>query len=81
MKILLGAFNAKAGQKNIFKPTVESENLHPKINDNSIFTSSSQICLCFTMWYHTQIDNILLSTRRQSSIIDNCSLRRRQLGF
>jgi hypothetical protein len=34
IKILLGDFNAKAGKKGIFKPTIEKENLHEISNDN-----------------------------------------------
>jgi exonuclease III len=28
MKVLLGDFNAKVGRGDIFKPTIENENLH-----------------------------------------------------
>ena len=34
MKILLGDFNAKVGQEDIFKPTVGKESLHKISNDN-----------------------------------------------
>jgi hypothetical protein len=34
MKILLGAFNAKLGTKNVFKLTIGNESLHQNGNDN-----------------------------------------------
>jgi hypothetical protein len=36
MKTLLGDFNAKVGRKEIFKPTIGTENLHDISNDNGI---------------------------------------------
>jgi len=36
MKILLGDFNAKLGEENIFKPTIENESQHPDRNDNDV---------------------------------------------
>ena len=36
MKIVLGAFNAKVGRENIFKPKIGTENVHPESNDNGI---------------------------------------------
>jgi hypothetical protein len=40
MKILLGDFNAKVGQKNIFKLTIKNESLHQDSNDNVV----SKLC-------------------------------------
>jgi hypothetical protein len=34
MKILLGAFNAKVGREDIFKPIIGNESLHEISNDN-----------------------------------------------
>jgi Endonuclease/Exonuclease/phosphatase family. len=34
MEILLGDFNTKVGQENIFQPTIGTESVHPKSNDN-----------------------------------------------
>jgi hypothetical protein len=36
MKSLLGAFNAKLGRDDIFKPTVGNESLHQDSNDNGV---------------------------------------------
>ena len=36
MKILLGDFNAKVGQDNIFQPTNGIGSVHPEGNDNGI---------------------------------------------
>ena len=36
MKILLGDFNAKVGQEDIFKPTIGKECLHKTSYDNSV---------------------------------------------
>ena len=36
MKILLGDFNAKVGRENIFQPTIGTESVHLKSNDNGI---------------------------------------------
>jgi hypothetical protein len=36
MKILLGNFNAKIGEKEIFKPKDGNENLHKISNDNKL---------------------------------------------
>ena len=33
MKILLGDFNAKVGQENIFQPTIGTVSVHPESND------------------------------------------------
>jgi hypothetical protein len=34
MKILLGDFNAKVGREDIFKPTIENNNVNEISNDN-----------------------------------------------
>ena len=34
MKIILGDFNPKVGEQNIFKPTIANESLHQDSNDN-----------------------------------------------
>ena len=36
MQILLGDFNAKVGQENIFKPRIGKESLHKISNDNGV---------------------------------------------
>jgi len=39
MKILLGDFNPKQREReDIFKPTIDSENLHESSNDNGVST-------------------------------------------
>jgi endonuclease/exonuclease/phosphatase family metal-dependent hydrolase len=40
MEILLGDFNAKAGQESIFKLTIRNESLHQDSNDNVL----SKLC-------------------------------------
>jgi hypothetical protein len=36
MKILFRNFNAKLGRKDVFKPTIRSENFHEISNDNRV---------------------------------------------
>jgi hypothetical protein len=36
MKILMGAFNAKVGRGDIFKPVIGNESLHEASNDNEV---------------------------------------------
>jgi hypothetical protein len=47
MKILLGDFNAKVGEVDTFKPTIENGSLHEISNDNGVrvlnFTTSKNL--------------------------------------
>jgi len=36
MKIVLGAFNAKVGRENIFKPSIGNESLHQDNNNSGV---------------------------------------------
>ena len=58
-KILLGAFNAKLGTKNIFKPTIGNESLHQNGNGNGFRTvnvaTSKNLGLKSTMFPHQNI--------------------------
>jgi len=40
MKIILGDFKAKAGRKNIFKPTTGNESLQQDSNDNGVIIAN-----------------------------------------
>jgi hypothetical protein len=54
MKILSGHFNAKVGQENILKPTIENESLHKDSNDNGVktinFATSKNLVVKSTMF-------------------------------
>jgi hypothetical protein len=56
MKILLGAFNAKVGREDIFKPTIGNESLHKISNDNGVrvvnFTTFKNLTVKSTMFPH-----------------------------
>jgi exonuclease III len=58
-KILLGDFNAKVFQEDIFKPTVGNENLHEISNDNVVrvvnFATSKNLIVKSTMFPHYNI--------------------------
>ena len=60
-KILLGAFNAILGTKNIFKPTIGNESLHQNGNGNGFrtvnFAASKNLGLKSTMFPHQNIIN------------------------
>ena len=59
MKILLGAFNAKVGRENIFKPTTGKESLRQDSNDNGVrlvnFATSKTLFVKVTMFPHRNI--------------------------
>jgi hypothetical protein len=58
-KMLLGDFSAKAGRKDIFKPTTGYESLHEIINDNGVrvvnFATSINLTVKSTMVPHRNI--------------------------
>jgi hypothetical protein len=59
MKILLGDFNAKLGEENIFKPTIENESQHPDRNDSDVrivnFATSKNVVATSTMFPHRNV--------------------------
>jgi hypothetical protein len=59
MKILLGDFNSKVGQEDIFKPTIGNETLHEISNDNGVrvvnFATSKNLIVKGTMFPHCNI--------------------------
>ena len=59
MKILLGDFNAKVGGENIFQPTIGTESVHPKSNDDGIrlvnFATSKNLRVKSTKFPHRNI--------------------------
>ena len=59
MKILLGDFNAKVGQEDIFKPTIGKESLHKISNDNGVrlvnFATSKYLIVKSTTFPHRDI--------------------------
>jgi len=59
IKNLLGDFNAKVGQENIFKPIVGNESLHQVSNDNGVrivnFATSINLVVKSTMFPHRNI--------------------------
>jgi len=59
MKIPLRDFKAKVGRKNIFKPTIGNESLHPDSNDNGVrvvkFATSESLVVKSTMLLHRNI--------------------------
>jgi len=59
MKILLGDFNAKVENENIFKPTIGNESLHQHSNDNGVrivtFAASKNLVVKSTMFPHRNI--------------------------
>jgi hypothetical protein len=61
MKILLWDFNANIGRADIFKPTIENDNLHKISNDNGVgvvkFATSKNLSLKSTMFLHHKIHN------------------------
>jgi hypothetical protein len=61
MKILLGAFNAKLGARNVFKPAIGNESVHQNGNDNGFrtanFATSKNLGLKSMMFPHQNIIN------------------------
>ena len=59
MKILLGDYNAKVGQENIFKPTIGKESLYKISNDNDVrlvnFATSKDLIVKSTTFPHRNI--------------------------
>ena len=59
MKILLGDFNAKVGQENIFQRTIENKSIHWENNDNGIrlvnFATSKNIIVKSSKFPHFNI--------------------------
>ena len=59
MKVLLGDFNAKVGQEDIFKPTIGKESLHKISNDNGVrlvnFATSKNLIVKSTTFLHKNI--------------------------
>jgi hypothetical protein len=59
MKILLGAFNAKVGKENSFKPTIGNKSLHEISNDNGFrvvnFATCKNLVIKSTMFPHRKI--------------------------
>jgi exonuclease III len=64
MKILLGDFNAKAGEEDIFKPTIENERLHEISSDNGVrlvnFVTSKNLRV--KMFPHSNIHKYTLTS-------------------
>jgi len=56
MKIVLGDFNPKVGQENIFKLTIGNDSLHQDSNDNGVrfvnFATSKNLVAKTTMFPH-----------------------------
>jgi hypothetical protein len=59
MKIVLGDFNPKVGQENIFQPTIATESVHPASNDNCVrlvnFATSTNLVVKSTTFPHRNI--------------------------
>jgi hypothetical protein len=57
MKISLGDLNAKVGKEDLFKPTIENENLHEISNDNGVrvVNTSKNLSVKITMFPHCNI--------------------------
>ncbi|KAJ4439470.1 hypothetical protein ANN_07594 [Periplaneta americana] len=59
MKILLGHFNSKVGQEDIFRPTIGKESLHATISDNGVrlvnFATSKNLIVKSTTFPHKDI--------------------------
>jgi hypothetical protein len=59
LKILLGAFNAKVGREDIYKPTIGNESSHEISNDNGVrvvnFATSKNLVVKSTMFPHRSI--------------------------
>jgi exonuclease III len=71
-KMLVGDFNAKVGKEDIFKPTIENDNLREISNDT--WTSSDGKT-------HNQIDHSLIDRGRHSSVLDVHSFRVADFGL
>jgi hypothetical protein len=65
-KILLGAFNAKIGREDIFKPTNGNESLHKISNDNGVrvvnYTTSKNLTVKSRMLPHRNIHKFIWSS-------------------
>ena len=59
LKIVLGAFNAKVGQEDIFGPTVAQFSLHSTTSPNSVklitFAAARNMVVCSTRFQHRDI--------------------------
>ena len=66
MKILLGDFNAKVGQEDIFKTIIGKESLHKTSNDNGVnlvnFTTSKDLIVKSTTFPHRNIHKLTCSS-------------------
>jgi hypothetical protein len=82
---LLGDFTARMGREDVFKPTIENENLQVIVmpiavkivnlpNQFSYITTFINL-LGYLMERHNQIGHILIDMRRHSSIRDEMSFR------
>jgi hypothetical protein len=82
-KILLGDFNAKVGQDDIFKPTIGNESLYKISNDNGVrivnFATSKNLIVRSTMLPHCNINNFTwTSDGKTHNQIDHILTDRRQ---
>jgi exonuclease III len=85
LKILLGDFNAKVGQNDIFKPTIWNESLHEISNDNGVravnFAMSKNLTVKSTMFPHCNIHKFTWrSDGKTHSQIDHILIDRRCSG-
>jgi hypothetical protein len=64
MNILFGAFSAKVGREDIFKPTIGNESLHEIGNDNGVrainFATSKNLTVKSTLFPHRNIHKFTL---------------------